>query len=357
MGTTQTDLLITSSAEVSQCFEKSSKLTSVHSVIVIEPFLDIQESQRTKVGQSSNLTQRFDVIIVGGSYAGLSAALALGRSLRSVLIIDSGKRCNLPVPHSHNFLTHDGARPGDVAAVGKAQVLAYPTVQFLEGVAATGTKLDNKSFVITTEAGQEYKGRKLIFATGLRDIMPKEIKGFDACWGISILHCPYCHGYEARGQKTAILARGVGTMHLVSLVRNLAKDVTILTNGSKPDATPEQLEKLRRNQVNVVEVQIAEIHHVKGEMHSISFADGKVLPFTAMYAGPNVEQHCAIPSALGCGLSSDGHIIVDKMQKTTVSGVWACGDNANQARSIATAVAAGCTAGAAVNMELAGEDF
>ncbi len=147
-------------------------------------------------------TNNFDVIIIGGSYSGLSAALALGRSLRHVLIIDSGKPCNEQTPHSHNFLTHDGETPRSIASKAKEEVSKYETVHFHSGLAVRGEKTDS-GFEITTEAGESFTAKKLIFATGVRDIMP-EIDGISECWGISVIHCPYCHGYEVRGEKTGL---------------------------------------------------------------------------------------------------------------------------------------------------------
>jgi thioredoxin reductase len=151
-------------------------------------------------------TNKFEVIIIGGSYAGLSAAMALGRSLRNVLIIDSGLRCNRQTPHAHNFITQDGEQPAVIAEKARIEVLKYKTVQIINDLAVRGIKTKD-GFLITTETGQEFQAEKVIFASGIKDIMP-DIKGFAACWGVSVVHCPYCHGYEIRDQKTAILANG-----------------------------------------------------------------------------------------------------------------------------------------------------
>lgn len=130
----------------------------------------------------------FDVIIIGGSYAGLSAAMALGRSLRTVLVIDSGLPCNKQTPHSHNFITQDGETPSAIAEKAKAQVLHYHTALFHNGLAISGTKTSS-GFEITTQQGDIFQAKKLIFASGIKDIMP-DIKGFADCWGISVIHCP-----------------------------------------------------------------------------------------------------------------------------------------------------------------------
>ena len=138
----------------------------------------------------------FEVIIIGGSYSGLAAAMALGRSVRRVLIIDSGAPCNRFTPHSHNFITHDGEVPAVISAKAKAQVLAYPTVQFQEGIVTKADKTA-QGFTVTTASGATYTAKKLFIATGVKDILP-EINGLAACWGVSAIHCPYCHGYEYR---------------------------------------------------------------------------------------------------------------------------------------------------------------
>ena len=160
----------------------------------------------------------FDVIIIGGSYSGLSAAMALGRSLRNVLIIDSGLPCNRQTPHSHNFITQDGKQPAVIAGKARTQVLQYNTVRFLNGRAISGKKTEN-GFTISTQKEEVFTAKKLVFATGVKDIMP-DIDGFSACWGISVIHCPYCHGYEVSNEKTGILANGDIAFHYAQLIRN-----------------------------------------------------------------------------------------------------------------------------------------
>jgi len=150
--------------------------------------------------------KQFDVIIVGGSYSGLAAGMALGRAVRSVLIIDDGKPCNRQSPFSHNFLTNDGKTPMEIAALANLQVRGYDTVEFFNGLATSGIKTEN-GFEILVASGETFATKKLIFATGIRDILP-EIDGLAECWGISVLHCPYCHGYEVRNEKTGVLGNG-----------------------------------------------------------------------------------------------------------------------------------------------------
>jgi thioredoxin reductase len=296
----------------------------------------------------------YEVIIIGGSYAGLSAAMALGRSLRKVLIIDSGLPCNRQTPHSHNFITHDGEKPGVIAEKAKDQVLKYNTVTYLTGLAVSGKKTEN-GFTITTEANAEYHTSKLIFATGVKDIMP-DIKGFAECWGISVVHCPYCHGYEIRNQKTGIIANGDKVIHLASLVNNLTDNITVLTSG-KADFSQEQTEKLNKHNIEIIEKEISEIEHRNGHIKNVIFRDGSKTDFDAAYAAIPFTQHSDIPLALGCELTEHGHIKIDNSQKTTIEGVYACGDSTAALRSVANAVHSGNLTGAMVNRELTEERF
>lgn len=299
-------------------------------------------------------TNHFDAIIIGGSYSGLSAAMALGRSLRTVLIIDGGKPCNAQTPHSHNFITHDGERPAVIAQNAKEQVLKYDTVQFLNDKAIKGRKIEH-GFEIVTESGQSFSAKKLIFATGVKDSMP-EIKGVAECWGISIVHCPYCHGYEIRGQKTGIMANGERGFHITSLVNNLTDQITLLTNG-KADFSTEQLVKLDSHNISIIETEIVEIIHENGNVNEVVFTDRTKLDFQAIYAVLPFAQHSHIPERLGCELTETGHISVNQFQQTTIEGIYACGDNSSPMRSVAFSVATGNIAGAMVNMDLTSENF
>ncbi|WP_333862478.1 NAD(P)/FAD-dependent oxidoreductase [Sphingobacterium sp.] len=296
----------------------------------------------------------YEVIIIGGSYAGLSAAMALGRSLRNVLIIDSGLPCNRQTPYSHNFITHDGEKPQIIAKKAKEEVLNYPSVKFQKGMAVSGKKIAG-GFEITTENGEVFKAEKLIFATGVEDIMPS-IQGFSACWGISVIHCPYCHGYEFRRGKTAIMANGERALHLAGLVNNLSTELTLLTTG-KADFDSKQRAKLQQHGIALIEGEIGKIQHKNGWVQQLQLKDGRALAFDAIYAAIPFRQHSAIPAALGCELTEQGHIKIDNFQKTTVAGVFACGDNSSMMRSVANAVATGNLAGAMVNKELVDERF
>jgi len=295
----------------------------------------------------------FEVVIIGGSYSGLSAAMALGRSLRNVLIIDGGKPCNRQTPHSHNFITHDGKTPKEISDSAKEQVLKYETVKFHNGIVENMEK-NSKNFTITTEKGETFYAKKLILASGIKDIMP-DISGFSECWGISVIHCPYCHGYEVKGEVTGILSNGDIAFDFSKLVFNLTKDLTLFTNG-KSTLSEEQTEKLNQNKINIIEDKIEKVQHENGQIQKIVFKNGKEVSLKALYAKIGFEQNINIED-LGIELNENGFIKVDMMQKTNISGVFACGDNVTMMRSVANAVAQGNFAGAVVNKELSEEDF
>jgi thioredoxin reductase len=296
----------------------------------------------------------YDVIIVGGSYAGLSAAMALGRSLRKVLVIDSGLPCNRQTPHSHNFITHDGETPAAIAAKAKEQVMQYETVTFHNGLAVTAAKQE-RDFTITTAAGDVFAARKLLFATGIKDLMPA-IPGFAECWGISVIHCPYCHGYEVRHEKTGLMANGDIGFEFVKLISNWTKDLTLFTNG-KSTLTLEQTAMLQKHNIPVIETEIAGFEHTNGQLKQVRFKDGAVMTMKAVYAKIPFVQHCEIPVQLGCALNEHGFISVDNFQKTSIPGVYAAGDNATGMRAVSLATAAGGMAGAIINKELVEESF
>ena len=297
---------------------------------------------------------KYDVIIVGGSYAGFSAAMALGRSLRKVLIIDSGKPCNQQTPYSHNFITHDGKKPSDINAKAKKQVLKYPTVTFLEDKVSKAIKGET-NFEIKTEKGETFTGRKLLFATGLKDLFP-QINGFAECWGISVLHCPYCHGYEVKNERTGIIANGAIGFEFTKMISNWTKDLSVFTNG-ETSLTKEQNNILERNNITIVEDQIDYFQHNEGKIINIVFKNGTKTAIKALYAKPPFEQHSHVPQELGCEITDQGLIKVDSFQKTTINGIYAAGDNCTVGRSLALAVSSGSVAGAIINKELIEEDF
>ena len=298
--------------------------------------------------------EQYDVIIVGGSYSGLAAGMALGRALRKVLIIDNGNPCNKNTPYSHNFLTNDGKTPNEIARLARQEVAMYGSVRLLDALVVSGEKTET-GFAVQVQTGEIFTAGKLIFATGVRDVMP-DIPGFSDCWGISALHCPYCHGYEVRHQKTGILANGDTGYAFSALISNWTNDLTLYTNG-KSTLSDQQTEKLAEHNIPVVEDEIVRLEHDRGYLQNICFRDGSKTPVTALYAHLPFVQHSAIPQSLGCELTTEGYIQIDAAQKTTVHGVYACGDNASRIRTVANAVSTGTTTGLMVNRALIEEVF
>ncbi|REC79708.1 NAD(P)/FAD-dependent oxidoreductase [Chryseobacterium elymi] len=298
--------------------------------------------------------KNFEVIIIGGSYAGLSAGMSLGRSLRNALIIDSGKPCNRQTPHSHNFITHDGQAPKEIADIARKQVEAYETVKFHEGSVIKLRKTD-EGFETETSAGEKFYAKKLVLASGVKDIM-LGISGFAECWGISVLHCPYCHGYEVRNEVTGILSDGDMAYDFSKLVYNLTKNLFIFSNGESV-LSKDQKNKLGQNNISLVEDEIEKIEHESGDIRKIIFKSGKEISLKALYAKIPFQQNINASGDLGCELTEYGFIKTDSMQKTNIPGVFACGDNVTMMRSVANAVAQGNLTGAVVNKELAEESF
>lgn len=297
---------------------------------------------------------QWDVIIIGGSYAGMSAAMSLGRSLRKVLIIDSGEPCNAPTPHSHNFLTQDGKTPAAIAQTAREQLLLYTTVKSVSGLVNKARPLAN-GFEVETTDSTIHTSKKIILASGIKDILP-DIKGLKDCWGKSVIHCPYCHGYEVKNEPTGIIANKDIAAHLAPLIHNLTQQLSIFTNGPV-DFTEVQLQKFRQHDIQIVETPVQQIQQQDGQVEKVILADGKTVPLKAVYYRPAFTQSFAAHEQLGCQLDDHGYIQVDGMQQTTVPGVFACGDNSNKMRSVAGAVFSGSFAGASANAQLASEQF
>lgn len=297
---------------------------------------------------------KYDVIIIGGSYSGLAAGMALGRALRTVLIIDNGKPCNKQTPHSHNFLTNDGKTPAEITSVAKAQVQQYDTVAFLDAYVMAGFKTDT-GFEVQVQSGERFAARKLVFATGIKDLMP-DIPGVSESWGISVIHCPYCHGYEVRYQKTGILANGDLAIEMATLISNWTNDLTVFTNG-KSLLNDQQKADLDRHRINVIEAEIAWLENDSGYIKNVIYKNGTKTPLRAMYTRLPFIQHSNIPQNIGCQLTPEGYIKIDDAHRTTIPGIYACGDNVTRMRTVANAVSMGTITGLMANKELIEEEF
>ena len=292
----------------------------------------------------------YDVMIVGGSYAGLSAGMQLARARRRVLVIDAGQRRNRHASHSHGFLTQDGRPPSDIAADGKRQLLAYPTVTWREGRAEHAEATAN-GFRVTLDDGSVFHSQRVILATGVVDELPA-IEGLRERWGASVFHCPYCHGYELNQGRIGVIATGPLSMHHGLMLPDWGQ-VTFFLNGAfEPDAA--QLAELARRGTTIERRPVARIGGVAGRA-DIVLADGSVHAMAGLFVAPRTHQASALAGQLGCVLDDGpmGQIVrVDEMKATTVPGVFSCGDAARAAGNVAFAVADGAMAGVAAHRTL-----
>lgn len=300
------------------------------------------------------MERNFDVVVVGGSFAGLSAAMSLARAMKTVMIVDRGTPCNRFTPFSHNFITHDGKAPADIAEEARKDVCKYPTVYMEKGEvlfieqAEDGFQVHFRAEVLGDE--EIFSAKKILLATGLEDVLPP-IEGFADCWGKTILHCPYCHGYEYKNCTTAIFGYDKRAFEQAKLIINWAKKPVIISNGDA-EFTDEQRKMLDGLGVRIYTEKIKRIVHKDGVMEYVEFEDGSVLEVQVIYANPDFRQQSDLPEQLGCRLTDRGLIEVDLFQKTSVRGVYAAGDNSTRGRSIAMASAFGSLAGIMMSKEL-----
>ncbi|MBD1384766.1 NAD(P)/FAD-dependent oxidoreductase [Mucilaginibacter rigui] len=297
---------------------------------------------------------QYEVIIIGGSFAGLSAAMALGRSVRRVLVIDNGDPCNKKTPHSHNFLTNDGATPADITMAARRELAAYKTVKLVTDTVENVVQID-EGFKVTATKAQTFITKKVLIATGLKDIMPN-IPGFADCWGTSVIHCPYCHGYEVYQEKLAVFGNGDEGFEFAKLINNWSRDLTLFTNGIST-FNPGQEQKLKEHGIKVIQTKIAGIDCVNNQVQAIKLIDGTEHAIRAIFARVPFKQHTDIPEQLGCVLTEQGQIQTDKFCATTIPGIYAAGDNSSPLRGVANAVANGTMAGVFINKALIDEAF
>jgi thioredoxin reductase len=288
----------------------------------------------------------FDAIIVGGSYAGLSAAMQLARARRKVLVIDGGQRRNRFARYSHGFLGQDGKEAAAIALEGKRQLLAYDTVTWRDGQ-ATSANAHGDGFEVT--AGDAvFHGRRRVLATGVKDQLPP-LEGLAERWGVSVFHCPYCHGYELNQGRIGVLAAGPLSHHHAMMLPDWGQ-VTLLTNGAwEPDA--EQTAALLQRGVVIERTPVRRISgHADVELES-----GGTLPMDGLFTLARTQLGSPLAEQLGCALDEGpmGMFIRTEMTKaSTVPGVFACGDGARMMGNVALAVADGAMAGMGVHQSL-----
>ena len=290
----------------------------------------------------------YDVIIIGGSYAGLSAGLQLARARRRILVIDAGERRNRFAATSHGFLGQDGRDPAQIAADGRDQLLRYPTVEWQNGRAQSARRIEG-GFAVDTGAGDIRTTRRIILATGVVDRLP-DVPGLAERWGKSIFTCPYCHGYELNQGRIGVLARSAMSLHHAIMLPDWGT-TTFFTNGAfEPDA--EQRAQLQARGVTIEAVRVAEITGAKAD---ILLQDGRLVACDGLFTMTETYIDGPWAQQLECALD-DGpfgpFIRVDESQETTQKGVFACGDAARAMASVAMAVAAGAMAGVGAHRSL-----
>lgn len=289
----------------------------------------------------------YDVIVVGGSYAGLAAALPLARARRRVLVVDGGMRRNRFADHSHGFLTQDGTAAADIAAKGREQLLAYDTVEWLDGKVVHAERIEH-GFHVEIEGNGYRDARRLVLATGVVDHLPA-LPGLAERWGSRVFHCPYCHGYELNRAHIGVLATSPASMHQALLLPEWGPTTFFLDGAFEPD--DDQLAKLDARGVTV---ERERIERLAGEL-DIVLRDGRVISFAGLFTMPRLEVASPIAAMLGCEFDDTpmGRTIrTDFIKATTVPGVFACGDAARLGGSLPLAVGDGTMAGAATHQSL-----
>lgn len=289
----------------------------------------------------------YDVILIGGSYAGMAAALQLLRARRSVLVIDAGERRNRMAATSHGFLGHDGSDPAEIVRVARQQLDRYPTLTWIDGVvvAASGA-LDD--FMVTTSDGGSHRGRRVLLALGVSDTLPS-VHGLAERWGKSIFHCPYCHGYELDRGDIGVIAAGPMSVHQAKLLPEWGR-VTLFPNGVL-DLDQDSADELSRRGVAIEPGLIARI-----EGHAdVVLQDGRRLAFAGLFTAPRNAPASDIAARMGCEIMDTPmgtQIRTSEAKETTIAGVFACGDAARVPHSVSLAVGDGAWAGAQVHQSL-----
>ncbi|MDB5473282.1 MAG: thioredoxin reductase protein [Devosia sp.] len=284
-----------------------------------------------------------DVIVIGGSFAGLAAALQLGRTRRKVVVLDTGLPRNRYAAHAHGLFGHDNRSPGEILDLARAQLALYPNVRTLKAraVRASGS-IDN--FVVVTEGGEALPARRLLLSYGRTDHFP-DVPGFAECWGKSVVSCPYCHGYEVAGKHWGLLYHSPVSVHVPPLYNHWTDRITLFTDGH--DLPRDERQTLEQRGVVVVDGPIASLAHTSGELAAVVMADGRSVAIDTLFAHPRSTPSSNLHEALGVTMaaSSVGEVIkTDENHQTSLPGVYAAGDVANPMSSLTVATHAGAMA-------------
>lgn len=291
-----------------------------------------------------------DVVIIGGGPAGLSAALALGRARKRVLLCDAGPRRNAAAVHIQNFVTRDGTPPEEFRRLGRHQIAAYPSVEVRD---ASVLAIDGErgAFQVQLATGT-VQARRVVLCVGMVDELP-ELEGFRELWGRSIFACPYCHAWEVQDRRFGALATSVEMLDYALLLRGWSREVVALTDGRF--AVPaEAAERLARAGIRLEERRLARLSAREGQLERVELAGGASLPLDVLFARPPQRQ-VAVVRALGLALDPMGYVQVDEHRQTSVPGIYAAGDLVTPMQAAILAAAAGMQAAAMLNHELTAE--
>jgi len=291
----------------------------------------------------------YDVVIIGGSYAGMSAGMQLARARRSVLVIDAGLRRNRYATVSHGFLTQDGRPPDALAEEGRAQLQAYSTVEWLNAHAERAEQTEDGFLVSTVGNAQAVKSQRIVLAIGISDQLP-DLPGLAERWGRSVFHCPYCHGYELQQGRIGVLASSPLSMHHALMLPDWGETTLFLNGSFAPDG--EQQAALRARGVHVEEGLIGRL---AGDKLDVVMKDGRIIALDGLFTMTRTHLGSPVAEQLGCALDETPmgmQIRTDASQATSVPGVFACGDAARLAGNVALAVGDGVMAGAAAHRSL-----
>jgi len=293
----------------------------------------------------------YDVVVIGGGAAGLSAALVLSRAQRTVLVVDARHPRNAPASHMHGFLSRDGMQPGDLLAVGRLEVRNYGGV-IVDGE-VEGARCKGSGFRVELVDARWVTARRLLVATGLRDELP-DVPGLLDRWARDVLHCPYCHGYEVRGQRLGVLGGSPGSVRYAQIVRQWSSDVVyFVPSGCLSD---EERAQLVARAIGIVEGNVAQVVVQDDRLHGVALDDGRLVGRDALFVPPRFVSSDDLLLELGCGVDENGWVVTDSTGQTTAPGVWVAGNVANPRAQVITAAGEGSAAAIAMNADLVDED-
>ncbi|MFD6289194.1 NAD(P)/FAD-dependent oxidoreductase [Streptomyces sp. NPDC060205] len=300
------------------------------------------------------MTDTYEVVVVGGGAAGLSAALVLGRARRSVLVIDGGEPRNAPAAHMQGYLTRDGMSPAEFLAVGREEIARYG-VELVRDLAVDVARDADGEFDVTLGGGRRVHGRRLVVATGLADELPT-VPGVAERFGRDVLHCPYCHGWEVRDQAFGVLATTPMGVHQALMVSQWSKDVTLfLHTVAEEELADEDLRRLAAAGVSVVPGEVAGLDVVDDRLTAVRLADGTSHERSVLFVAPRPVPRTGLLEQLGADLQETpfgSYAAVDPTGLTSVPGVWAAGNAIGFGEQVVNAASGGYRAGATINGEL-----